>query len=109
MPRERRSLYWFALSSRPPRSGRPCEVRMRVIGLTLMLVFVCASFPVAGQDQSTALVAASDVSAEQVVQKPAGPPPTPAHTGIKAMLKGLLTDFGNLPSKQNLFIAGVGG
>ena len=82
---------------------------MRVIGLTLVLVFVCASFPVAGQDQSTALVAASDVSAEQVVQKPAGPPPTPAHTGIKAMLKGLLTDFGNLPSKQNLFIAGVGG
>ena len=82
---------------------------MRVIGLTLVLVFVCASFPVARQDQSTALVAASDVSAEQVVQKPAGPPPTPAHTGIKAMLKGLLTDFGNLPSKQNLFIAGVGG
>ncbi len=45
----------------------------------------------------------------QVVEKPAGPPPTPAHTGIKAMLKGLIGDFAALPSKENLFIAGVGG
>ncbi len=45
----------------------------------------------------------------QVVEKPAGPPPTPAHTGVKAMLKGLIGDFAALPSKENLFIAGVGG
>jgi membrane-associated phospholipid phosphatase len=45
----------------------------------------------------------------QVVQKPAGPPPTPAHTGIKAMVKGLIGDFAALPSTENLVIAGVGG
>lgn len=45
----------------------------------------------------------------QVVQQPAGPPPTPRHTGIKAMFKGLGTDVKNLPSRQNLFWVGVGG
>src|SRR3954470_3247576 len=29
---------------------------------------------------------------EQVVGQPAGPPPTPRHTGIKAMLKDLAVD-----------------
>jgi len=45
----------------------------------------------------------------QVIQPPAGPAPTPRHTGIKAMLKGLGTDVKNLPSRQNLFWVGVGG
>src|SRR5439155_2112474 len=44
----------------------------------------------------------------QVVTQPAGPPPTPRHTGIKAMLKGLVTDVKNLPSRQNLFVVAVG-
>ena len=46
---------------------------------------------------------------EQVVTKPAGPAPTPRHTGIKAMVKDLAIDFTHLPSKENLFWAGVGG
>src|SRR5262245_58449223 len=45
----------------------------------------------------------------QVVQQPAGPPPTPRHTGIKAMAKHIVTNFKYLPSKENLFWAGVGG
>ena len=45
----------------------------------------------------------------QVVQKPAGPAPTPRHTGVKAMLKDLAQDFKHLPSKENLLWAGVGG
>jgi membrane-associated phospholipid phosphatase len=45
---------------------------------------------------------------EQVVQPPQGPPPTPRHTGIKAMIKGLGTDVKHLPSRQNLFWLGVG-
>jgi membrane-associated phospholipid phosphatase len=49
------------------------------------------------------------VDSEQVVQQPAGPPPTPRHTGIKAMLMGLGTDVKHLPSRQNLFWVGVGG
>ena len=49
------------------------------------------------------------VDFDQVIQKPAGPPPTPRHTGIKAMAKGLIIDFKYLPSRENLMWAGVGG
>jgi len=45
----------------------------------------------------------------QVIQQPTGPPPTPRHTGIKAMVKGLVTDVEHLPSRENLLWAGVGG
>jgi len=45
----------------------------------------------------------------QVIQQPAGPPATPRHTGIKALVKGLIVDFKYLPSRENLFWAGVGG
>jgi membrane-associated phospholipid phosphatase len=45
----------------------------------------------------------------QVIQQPAGPPPTPRHTGIKALVKGLVIDFKYLPSRENLLWAGVGG
>jgi hypothetical protein len=45
----------------------------------------------------------------QVVTQPAGPPPTPRHTGIHAMLKDLVSDVTHLPSMENLFWVGVGG
>ena len=45
----------------------------------------------------------------QVITQPAGPPPTPRHTGIKAMAKDLVADVKHLPSKENLFWVGVGG
>jgi PAP2 superfamily protein len=45
----------------------------------------------------------------QVITQPTGPPPTPRHTGIKAMVKDLVQDVKHLPSKENLFWAGVGG
>src|SRR5437764_15236506 len=44
-----------------------------------------------------------------VIQQPAGPPPTPRHTGIKAMVKGLIVDFKYLPSRENLLWTGIGG
>jgi len=43
------------------------------------------------------------------VQEPAGPPATPRHTGFKALGKDIVTDFTELPSKQNLVWAAVGG
>jgi hypothetical protein len=46
---------------------------------------------------------------EQVIQQPAGPPPTPRHTGIKALVTGLIIDFKYLPSRENLMWAGIGG
>jgi hypothetical protein len=50
-----------------------------------------------------------NAEAEQVIQQPAGAPPTPRHTGIKAMIKDLGQDVIHLPSKENLFWVGVGG
>jgi hypothetical protein len=84
-------------------------MRMRMIGLMFVLEFAFATFPVAAQEQSAILFNTPDAALEQVVQRPEGPAPTPEHTGIKAMLKGLVTDFGHLPSRENVFIAGVGG
>lgn len=49
------------------------------------------------------------VDVDQVIQQPAGPPPTPQHTGIKALVKGLIVDVKYLPSRENLLWAGVGG
>ena len=45
----------------------------------------------------------------QVIPQPSGPPPTPRHTGIKALLKGIVIDFRYLPSKENLMWSGIGG
>jgi membrane-associated phospholipid phosphatase len=45
----------------------------------------------------------------QVVGQPAPPPPTPQHTGIKAMLRDLVEDVKGLPSTENLFWTGIGG
>ena len=36
---------------------------------------------------------ASDAFDASIAQQPAGPPPTPLHTGIKAMAKHLVTNF----------------
>ena len=81
---------------------------MRINGIAIVVALFISGWTLCAQDQATPRLISSDAF-EQVVQKPAGPPPTPAHTGIKAMLKGLLIDFGNLPSKENFFLAGVGG
>jgi hypothetical protein len=59
--------------------------------------------------QGTDQPAAANMSEPQIITQPAGPPPTPRHTGIKAMVKDLGSDFKHLPSKENLFWAGVGG
>jgi membrane-associated phospholipid phosphatase len=41
--------------------------------------------------------------------QPAGPPPTPRHTGVKAMAKHVVTNFKYLPSTENLLWAAGGG
>jgi hypothetical protein len=56
-------------------------------------------------------------SAQTPAQAPAGSnapaeakePPTPAHTGFKAMAKGLVGDFTHLPSTENMYLVLVGG
>ena len=53
-------------------------------------------------------LAASDTDGLFAAQ-PAGPPPTPRHTGIKTLTKHLVTNFKYLPSKENVLWAGAGG
>ena len=36
-------------------------------------------------------------------------PPTPPHTGIRALFHNLVEDYQHLPSKQNLYLAAIGG
>ena len=48
------------------------------------------------------------VDVDQVVQQPAGPPPTPRHTGVRTLVKALVSDVKHLPSKENLFWEVVG-
>jgi hypothetical protein len=59
--------------------------------------------------QGTEQSASVTTNEPQIITQPAGPAPTPRHTGIKAMVKDLGSDFKHLPSKENLFWAGVGG
>ena len=61
------------------------------------------------QDQSVTPSPSAPEPRDQVVGQPAGPTPTPRHTGIKAMLKDLGADVTHLPSKENLFWVGLGG
>ncbi|HMF98624.1 MAG TPA: phosphatase PAP2 family protein, partial [Vicinamibacterales bacterium] len=52
---------------------------------------------------------APDEAETYIAKQPAGPPPTPRHTGIKALVTGIFTDLKYLPSKENLIWAGTGG
>jgi hypothetical protein len=76
---------------------------------------VCAAGPLRAQTESAIragvpeFTAVPDEDAGQVITQPAGPPPTPRHTGIKAMAKDLVEDVKHLPSKENLFWTAVGG
>jgi hypothetical protein len=67
---------------------------------TVMAVLIAAPL------NAQTIVPISDI--DQVVRQPAGPPPTPPHTGIKAMFKELGSDVKKLPSRENLFWVGIG-
>jgi len=101
--------------------------RKRFFSWLLGIVMTCGSVsPLAAQEVATtnATVATDAVAADIVapdfaaadIAEPlvsgafgqAGPPPTPQHTGFKAMFKGLGRDVINLPSRQNLLWVGIG-
>jgi membrane-associated phospholipid phosphatase len=60
------------------------------------------------QEASTPVAYGASDASGQVVGAPAGPPPTPEHTGIVAMIKGLGHDVRHLPSRENLLWVGIG-
>jgi PAP2 superfamily protein len=64
--------------------------------------------PVSGSPESPAEAQpATQSPREQKAQ--AKEPPTPAHTGLRALLGDLVEDVTHLPSKQNAYIAAIGG
>src|SRR5436309_7385616 len=78
--------------------------------LVVALVIGAAPAPLRAQTYTDAsdFLFAPSFDFSQVIQQPAGPPPTPRHTGIKAMLKELVVDVKNLPSRENLMWVGIG-
>ena len=80
-----------------------------------LVMTLCGASPLRAQSQFDSRVrdvefpTSASAEAGQVIQQPTGPPPTPRHTGIKAMVKDLGQDVIHLPSKENLFWTGVGG
>jgi membrane-associated phospholipid phosphatase len=74
--------------------------------VTLMACAMAA--PLAAQETLLVSDTSAAEAADDQIGKPAGPPPTPEHTGIKATFRDLLTDFKHLPSLQNLMWVGIG-
>src|SRR5262245_31309488 len=62
-------------------------------------------------DASTSIVDAGERTLDLLnqTQKPAGPAPTPRHTGVRALIKDLGSDVTHLPSRQNLYWVALGG
>ena len=81
---------------------------MRLLVVTTVACVLGCS-PICRAQQIDQALEPADESSVHVVVQPAGPPPTPIHTGLKAMIKGLGRDFVELPSKENLFWAIGGG
>jgi membrane-associated phospholipid phosphatase len=90
----------------------------RVLAVVIFVTFCGRAVPLSAQadvrqelstDDTQAFVYLRPVDTGQVIGQPAGPPPTPRHTGVKAMMKDLVSDVAHLPSTENLFWAGVGG
>jgi len=90
----------------------------RVLAVVIFVAFYGRAVPLSAQadarqelstDDAQGFVFIRPVNLGQVIGQPAGPPPTPRHTGVKAMMKDLVSDVAHLPSTENLFWAGVGG
>ena len=80
-------------------------LRIGAATAALLVVAVRAS----AQDTTPRLVIPKKLFDISFQQTPAGPPPTPVHTGIRATLKAIPGDFLHIPSKWNAIWAGIGG
>jgi hypothetical protein len=70
--------------------------------LRVAVIVLCAAAPLEAQTAPLFAPAAA------AFQQPAGPPPTPRHTGVRALFKDLVSDVAHLPSKENLMWVGIG-
>jgi hypothetical protein len=60
---------------------------MRINGIAIVVALFIRGLTLCAQDQATPRLISSD-GFGQVVQRPAGPPPTPAHTVSKRCSRG---------------------
>jgi hypothetical protein len=59
--------------------------------------------------ESVSAQSTSDVPQEKAPPGEEKKPPTPPHTGVRALLKGLKDDVTHIPTQENLVLAGIGG
>jgi membrane-associated phospholipid phosphatase len=101
---------------------RPCDTiveerqmkRLNWEPLRVLLIVLCIAAPLRAQtaiDAPGDAVASFGIAPFDVVgafQQPAGPPPTPRHTGVRALFKDLVNDVAHLPSRENLMWVAIG-
>ncbi|MEO8679545.1 MAG: phosphatase PAP2 family protein [Vicinamibacterales bacterium] len=78
-------------------------------GVFLIVALPSLGVPATSGAQTLADAAPTFTLAASQLPQPTGPPPTPRHTGFKAMLKSLGRDVKALPSKENLYWTLTGG
>lgn len=84
-------------------------MKLRQVVLAAVLIGAVVSVRPCSAQSSLALPEFVDANADDTTGQPAPAAPTPRHSGVKAMFKGLLEDFQHLPSKENLYWAAGGG
>ena len=91
--------------------------------LRVAAIVLCAAAPLGAQtavespglasasrpDSGSGAVLKQFFDTAEAFQQPAGPAPTPRHTGVRALFKDLWSDVKHVPSKENLMWAGIGG
>ena len=106
-----------AQSSDPPAAGDALATRSLLLPVPSS-AFLFAQQPIEPLTVNEAVPAPSTMTLSPppsfdpdalLAQQPAGPPPTPRHTGIRALSRHLVTNFKYLPSMENLYWAGAGG
>jgi hypothetical protein len=74
-----------------------------------MLLLATATLALQLTGPATAPEPIPEQSAPQEQKAEAQEPPTPAHTGLRALFGDLIEDVKHLPAAQNLYLAGIGG
>lgn len=82
--------------------------RMKLLVATTLLCVFAGARPSGAQHHHDPSESPRDRGAA-VLAQPAGPPPTPVHTGVKELVKNIGRDFVALPSKENLYWTAGGG
>ena len=92
-------------------SWRSCPLRTLSAAIVCLGVASCSNAQTESEWAASATPAPLFDTVGQVSvagQQPAGAPPTPRHTGVRALFKNLVADVTHLPSRENLMWVGIG-